>query len=141
MLGLKILHTVCKAMRYYCSRVNSCIELQCLQCHFGTAGYLLWLQAQCATCFFFFFFNKMEKAGTEKVCDHQYKGCQEGGILLIWILELTANIYEHDPEWRVQVTEMVVIRQLLLKDPSLNYQWRKYCVSQHCSRMMCHWRR
>lgn len=45
------------------------------------------------------FFNKMGKAGTEKVPHHRYKGSQEGGILLIWILELTANIYRHDPEW------------------------------------------
>lgn len=33
----------------------------------------------------FFFFNKMGKAGTKKLHCHSYKGCQQGGILLIWI--------------------------------------------------------
>lgn len=98
MLGLKILHTVHKAMKYYCSGVNSCVELYCLQYQFGTAGDLLWLQGQYATTCFF---NKMGKAGTEKVPRHRCKGCQEGGILLIWILELTANFYGHDLEWSV----------------------------------------
>jgi len=98
MLGLKILHTVHKAMKCYCREVTSSVELYYLPCQFGTAGDLLWLQGQDATTCFF---NRIGKAGTEKVPRHRYKECREGGILLIWILELTENICGHDLEWRV----------------------------------------
>lgn len=129
-LGLKILHSVHKAMGYYCSRVKSCVELPCLQHQSGTAGDLLWLQGQCAT--------KREKQALKSFLITAMPGGRNIGNLdcgthskRLWTWPGTEGV----GDWNSCDTTV------LLKDPSLSYQWRNYCVNCYCSRLMCHWRR